>query len=434
MPHPTQAISLGSVFSSILKVVNAKHVHGRSVLRTAARRSAVLCFLGAMSLAAQSGFIGQTVTVNYDWPNLGDIYYAGGTSVIGATGNDFPLGPSRGINVHVNATTILITFVDGGSFGTTPSTFGGVVVTDSLASITGVSLASTNISGGFKASNISFDSRNVYIDFPGYATLPGGTTILLNVQFGGTPSIATGGVVSASAFGGFTSVAPGSLVEIYGSNLASDSRSWASSDFNGTAAPTSLDGTSATIDGQPAFINYISPTQIDIQVPSNVLSGPRPLVVSTVGGKSATYTLTVNATQPGFLAPPSFVVGAKQYVVALFSDGTYALPTGAISGLASRPAKPGDVLVFYGVGFGPVTPAISAGQIVQQSNSLLNNLQLSFGVMTATLNYQGLAPGYVGLYQFNVVVPNVAASDLVPVTFTLAGTIGTQTLYIAVAN
>ncbi len=44
----------------------------------------------------------------------------------------------------------------------------------------------------------------------------------------------------------------GSWVEIYGSYLAPDSRSWAGTDFNGTSAPTSLDGTSVTIGGQPA--------------------------------------------------------------------------------------------------------------------------------------------------------------------------------------
>ena len=56
------------------------------------------------------------------------------------------------------------------------------------------------------------------------------------------------------------------------------------------------------------------------------------------------------------------------------------------------------------------------------------------GGMSATASYAGLAPNYTGLYQFNVIVPNVAASDAVPLTFTLGGVPGTQTLYIAVAN
>jgi uncharacterized protein (TIGR03437 family) len=77
-------------------------------------------------------------------------------------------------------------------------------------------------------------------------------------------------VVSASAFGEFTSVSPGSWIEIYGSNLAVDSRSWPASDFNGVNAPTSLDGTSVTIGGQAAFVDFISPGQVDALVPCDV--------------------------------------------------------------------------------------------------------------------------------------------------------------------
>src|ERR1035438_7843354 len=62
------------------------------------------------------------------------------------------------------------------------------------------------------------------------------------------PAVASGGVVSAGAFGGFSAVAPGSWIEIYGSNLAAHSRSWSGADFNGIDGPTSLDGTSVTID------------------------------------------------------------------------------------------------------------------------------------------------------------------------------------------
>ena len=59
---------------------------------------------------------------------------------------------------------------------------------------------------------------------------------------------------------------------------------------------------------------------------------------------------------------------------------------------------------------------------------------VSFAGISATVTYAGFAPGYVGLYQFNVVVPNVAASDSVPLTFTLGGANGPQNLVIAVQN
>jgi uncharacterized protein (TIGR03437 family) len=250
------------------------------------------------------------------------------------------------------------------------------------------------------------------------------------------PSIKPGGVISAYAFGGFTSIAPGSWIEIYGSNLATNSRSWAATDFIGASAPTALDGTTVTIGGQKAFIDYISAGQVNVQVPSNVGTGSQPLIVTTTAaGASASYPVTVNAEEPGLLAPPSFDIGGRQYVVALFSDeATYVLPPATIAGLASRRAKPGDVITLYGVGFGPVAPSISAGQIVQQANALSAPFHLFFGQTEATITYAGLAPSAVGLYQFNANVPNVTSSDAIAVTFTLAGGSGKQTLYIPVQN
>jgi uncharacterized protein (TIGR03437 family) len=107
------------------------------------------------------------------------------------------------------------------------------------------------------------------------------------------------------------------------------------------------------------------------------------------------------------------------------------LPTGAISGINSQPAKPGDTITLYGVGFGAVTPNVPAGQIAQGLTAL-PSFNISIGGVPATVRYAGLAPNYVGLYQFNVVVPSIAATNAAPVTFSVNGTPGTQTLYLAV--
>src|SRR5205823_8310759 len=119
------------------------------------------------------------------------------------------------------------------------------------------------------------------------------------------PSIKTGGVVSASGFGAFPSIAPGSWIEIYGSNLAINSRSWGASDFSGLNAPVSLDGTTVRIAGQSAFIDYISPGQVNVQVPSNVGAGPQQVTVSSAVGASAPFSVTMNQVQPGLDAPAS---------------------------------------------------------------------------------------------------------------------------------
>jgi uncharacterized protein (TIGR03437 family) len=248
------------------------------------------------------------------------------------------------------------------------------------------------------------------------------------------PSISASSVISASAFGAFLSISPGTWVEIYGSNLAADTRSWQGGDFNGINAPTSLDGTSVTIGGQMAFIDYISPGQVNALVPFTVATGTQQLTVTSPGGTSAAVNMTVNTVAPGLLAPPNFKINGTQYVVAQYADGTYVLPTGAISGLTSHPATSGDTIVIYGIGLGPVNPAIPAGQLVTVANSLADNFQISIGGVPCTVKYDGLAPNYTGLYQLNIVVPSGVPSGAAPLTLTVDGANGAQTLYVAVGS
>jgi uncharacterized protein (TIGR03437 family) len=241
-------------------------------------------------------------------------------------------------------------------------------------------------------------------------------------------------VIGASQFGAFPAIAPGSWIEIYGANLASSVANWPSTLPNGMS-PTTLNGTTVTIGGLSAFIDYVSPTQVNVQVPSGVGTGPQQMIVATGAGQSAAYTITVNGTEAGLLAPATFKVGTTQYVAALHVDGTYVMPVGAVSGITSSPAVPGETITMYGVGFGPVnqTPAIPAGQTTTGLNSLTTAFSMLFGSAQASLQYSGLEPGYIGLYQFNVVVPpSLAASNAVPVTFILGNANSAQTFYTAV--
>ena len=246
------------------------------------------------------------------------------------------------------------------------------------------------------------------------------------------PAINANGVISASDFGGSTTIAPGTWIEIYGSSMSQVSRQWASSDFIGPQAPTSLSGVKVTIGGQPAYVDYISLNQVNALVPSNVGTGPLSVTVTNSLGTSDPVTVALNPTQPGFLAPAAFKINGKQYVEALLPDGNYAAPSGAVFGFNTRPAKPGETITLYGVGFGPVTPDTPAGTVASQLTMLATPLQILFNNVPGGLSYDGLAPGYTGLYQFNVVVPSVSDSDSVPLSFSLGGNGGTQTLYIAV--
>ena len=363
----------------------------------------------------------------------------GGTgSVTVALYSNNPTGPQPASSLAsigtVNDTTIpagnlLVDLPVSAMVPLTANTRYWIVLSTANNSVLGLNWSDTNSGTGVAAEFNIYDGKtyaNSTGPFLGY--------VAANPPAPPPPTTSVAGVASASEFGDFANVAPGSWIEIYGSNLAPDSRSWGGSDFNGNNAPTSLDGVSVMIGGQSAFVDYISAGQVNAQVPSTVATGGM-LALTVTNGSSTSQPMNVNVqpTSAGLLTPPTFLIGGHQYVAAQFSDGSYVLPTGAISGLASRPAHPGDEIVIYGVGFGPVTPEIPAGTIATKSNQLSMPLQIMFGQTPATsIPYFGLAPNYVGLYQFNVVVPAVPDNDLVPLTFNLGGLPGAQTLYTAV--
>ena len=244
------------------------------------------------------------------------------------------------------------------------------------------------------------------------------------------PSIATGGVITSSNFGGAPLIAPGDWIEIYGSKLSDTTRPWGGGDFSGDQAPTSLDGVQVLVNGKTAFVQLVSPGQINAQVPDGIGGGSATVVVKNSNGSSVAATVSSAGRAPALLAPPAFRSGNRQYAVALFPDNTtFVGPPGLVSGATFQPAQAGDHIVLYGVGFGPTNPAIPAGQIAGEANSL-PNVVVKLGDAAATVEYAGLAAGSVGLYQFNVVVPPGITGDA-PLTFTVDGVALTQTLYVA---
>jgi uncharacterized protein (TIGR03437 family) len=249
----------------------------------------------------------------------------------------------------------------------------------------------------------------------------------------GRPSVTSGGISMLQDFGGAPVIAPGGWVEIRGSNLSTATRTWSGA-FDGGNAPTLLGGTSVKIGGQAAFLSYVSPSQVNAQVPSNVAPGQQTVTVSTLAGAGDAAPVEVRETQPLLLAPARFQIGGRQHAVALHADGgTYVAPAGLIEGAAARPAKPGDTITLFGIGFGAVSPAIAAGQLVQQTNHLVSAVEFSIGGLPAPVSYAGLAQGAMGLYQFNLVVPQAPAGDAT-LSVKLTGAVGVQTLYLAVGN
>jgi uncharacterized protein (TIGR03437 family) len=252
-------------------------------------------------------------------------------------------------------------------------------------------------------------------------------------QVQAVPTVAKNGVVTASAFGSYVgAAAPGSYVEIYGQYLAGTTRGWASSDFTGNKAPTSLDGVSVTLNGIQAYVNYVSPTQVNIQVPDNTPVGTASLVVNFEGVIGAAVNLTINAQEPGLLAPATFKVGTRQYVAAVHATTNAFVSSGNIPNIPAAPAVPGETLIFYGTGFGPISNGSVAGLIASGQSTLANPFTMTIGGAPATVNYDGLAPGLVGVYQFNAVVPAGISSGDVSVSALLNGFFPLQSLYLSI--
>jgi len=214
-----------------------------------------------------------------------------------------------------------------------------------------------------------------------------------------TPAIA--GV--ANAEGGVATIAPNTWVTIVGSNLGppGDTRIWGNSDFVGGQLPTSLDGLSVTVNGVPAFVYYISPTQVNILTPPNAISGSVPVQVSDNGVISANFMVQAQAESPSF-----FVFGGGPYIAATHANGSYVGPTSLYPGLTT-PAKPGETIVMYANGFGSTSTPVVSGSVTQ-SGTLSPRPVITIGGVAATVTFAGLVSP--GEFQFNVVVPTSVAN------------------------
>jgi uncharacterized protein (TIGR03437 family) len=258
-------------------------------------------------------------------------------------------------------------------------------------------------------SNVTVDDRGVVF----FAEPVNGRVVALTPSSYITPTIS--GVISPGTFGAGTTLTPGGWIEIYGEKLADGTASWSPGDFLGNVGPLTLAGISVKIGGQDAFMQSVSPTQVNVVVPEGVINGNAVLEVTNNRGLhnvivSEPIVVPVASRAPFLLAPPAFARGGKQYVTAILPGGAFAGPPGLIPGANFRPARSGDRIVVYGVGFGPTDPFISAGYIATGPNAL-PNLKIKIAGIEANVDYAGLANGYVGLYQFNFQLPSTPSGD-----------------------
>ena len=201
---------------------------------------------------------------------------------------------------------------------------------------------------------------------------------------------------------------------------------WQTSDFADDRLPETLDGVAATINGKTASVYFISPQQVNVQVPSDAAVGPVEVVLKNRYG-AATGTVLLQA-----YAPALFPLLGK-YAAAVHTDGVLVAPPGSISDLNTRSARPGETIQIYGTGFGPTLPAVAAGQVFNGSAPLADPtlLEVRIGGLPVTVQYAGLVGP--GEYQFNVVVPLLSDGNY-PIVAEIAGLPSQASLSIPIKN
>ncbi|MBI3667685.1 MAG: hypothetical protein HY236_15895 [Acidobacteria bacterium] len=226
------------------------------------------------------------------------------------------------------------------------------------------------------------------------------------------PAILSGGVVNGASFAlAPAPVAPGSIISIFGVNLAA-------STAYAPAVPlaTQLAGTTVKVNGTPIPLFYVSPTQINAQLPFEAAPGTATAVVTTSAGDSQSETFNVASSAVGIFF--SRIFGSNRGAV-LNQDGS-------VNGPGNAEAR-GRVVVVFLTGQGPVTPAVPTGQaapVNPHSPATLPNAA-SIGGSTAPVQFLGLAPGWVGLAQANIQIPSgVTPGDQVALSISVNGQAG----------
>ena len=271
-----------------------------------------------------------------------------------------------------------------------------------ITTIAGVGVPAYGGDGG-PASNALLDfPRGIAVDASGNVYFSDTVNYIVRWMQPVTPAIAGGGAFNAASF--LPHVSPGALATLFGSN------------FTGTGLdaiaplplPSSLGGVSVEVNGTAAPVLYASSSQINFQIPWETKAGSATILVSTNGIKSGQVTITVEAAAPGLFEQNS-------HAVAQNSD--FSLNS------STNPAKVGGTILAYLTGAGAVNHQPADGAVAGSGplSMVTSTVTATIGGKTADVPFAGLAPGFVGLWQVNVVVPAGLTKGDYPLTVTVGG-------------
>lgn len=220
------------------------------------------------------------------------------------------------------------------------------------------------------------------------------------------PLVNAGGIIAAALDPALTSAAPGGLISLFGANLAKTAAD--ASGMDSPVLPIIINGTDVRIGGQHVPLLYVSANQINAQVPFELAAGNAQVFVVRSGVFSAPVSLAVRAAAPAIFALPSGAAVLKNQDLSLVS--------------ADNPAAAGDILLIFCTGLGVVRPPATTGQPAPIGPIALTQAQaaVTIGGRTAEVLGSALTPGFVGLYQVAVRMPEGVPPGRQPIVITAA--------------
>lgn len=257
--------------------------------------------------------------------------------------------------------------------------------------------------GGPATNSLLFFPRGIVVDASGNVYIADTDNNIIRELKPVTPAINAGGVVNAASF--TAQVSPGALASIFGLNFTGTGLDAIAS----LPLPASLGGVSVLVNDVAAPVLYASSNQINFQIPWQTKTGSATVAVGINGLVSTKVNITVEAAAPG-----------------LFVDGSHAIAQNSDFSLnsSSNPAKVGGTILAYLTGAGDVSPRPANGAAAGSSplSTVTSTVSATIGGQTAKVSFAGLAPGFVGLWQVNVVVPSgLTTAGNFPLTITAGG-------------
>jgi N-acyl-D-amino-acid deacylase len=225
------------------------------------------------------------------------------------------------------------------------------------------------------------------------------------------------GVVNGATFD--RGIVSGSWITLFGDNLSGTTRTWTSADIVNGNLPTSLDNVGVTINGQPAYVYYISPTQINVQAPKGL---PSAWVAASVTYNGFTTSPILTEAAPNAPGALTYAANGKLYAVATNAAGTQII--GSVAG--TTPAVPGSLVTIYATGLAASQAGVASPALTDVTATTL----VTIGGQSAKVTYS--AAGTPGLFQINAVVPSNLQNGDQQLVIAIAGKQSPANVYLSI--